>query len=255
MKEVKAMLAALRLNYLRDLPSHIDELEELVLELEREGFDLERCRELYRRVHSLKGSGSTYGMHTLSDVCHPFEDCLSNLIEQPSLLKTSFLPLALQYIDLLRQVVTIYSDGAEPGAETKQALQALRLSSSKASLSALLVEGSEVIAGLLKDVLKDQGFRIEMFDDGYLALGRALSEHFDLIVTSQETKRLNGQALISAVQKSSLRTSVTKTILMTSMQTKAGAGGPDFVLHKDAQLKEKFRAIVLELVHAHHLPS
>ena len=82
MKEVKAMLAALRLNYLRDLPSHIDELEELVLELEREGFDLERCRELYRRVHSLKGSGGTYGMHTLSDVCHPFEDCLSNLIEQ-----------------------------------------------------------------------------------------------------------------------------------------------------------------------------
>ena len=30
MEQVKLMLAALRSNYLRDLPSHIDELEELI---------------------------------------------------------------------------------------------------------------------------------------------------------------------------------------------------------------------------------
>ena len=70
MDQVKVMLAALRSNYLRDLPSHIDELEEILLELERDGFDLETCRDLYRQVHSLKGSGGTFGL-SVSDGPNP----------------------------------------------------------------------------------------------------------------------------------------------------------------------------------------
>ena len=102
MEQVKVMLAALRSNYLRDLPSHIDELEEVLLELERTGFALETCQDLYRRAHSLKGSGGTYGLHVLSAVCHPFEELLSGLLERPELLRGGFTGTAIKYIDLMR---------------------------------------------------------------------------------------------------------------------------------------------------------
>lgn len=246
MDQVKAMLNALRENYLTDFPSHIDELEQLLLELERRGYELEVCRDLYRRVHSLKGSGGTYGLHVLSDICHPFEDLLSHLLENNALLKEHFMEAALLYIDLLRQAHRFYAEGAEPGAEIQLALQNIRQRSTKTSHSALLVESSEVVLGLLKDVLKSHGFRIEVVNDGYLALGRMLAEHFDLLITSLETKRLNGLALISAVQKSGARSHKTKTILLTTTQLKIAGEQPDFILKKDAHLKNKFKEIVVE---------
>ena len=248
MEQVKVMLAALRSNYLRDLPSHIDELEELLLELERDGFNLETCRDLYRRVHSLKGSGGTYGLHVLSDVCHPFEDLLSTLLERPELLRASFTETALKYIDLMRQVHVTYAMGNEPGAEVNQILHELRQKATKTSYSALIVEGSDVVVGMLKEVLKSQGYRIEVVNDGYLALGRLLAEQFDVLITGLETKRLNGIALISAVQKSGLRMSKTKTILLTATQLKSTGDNPDFIIKKDAALKAKFKEIITELV-------
>jgi CheY-like chemotaxis protein/HPt (histidine-containing phosphotransfer) domain-containing protein len=248
MDQVKVMLAALRSNYLRDLPSHIDELEELLLGLERDGFDLETCRDLYRRVHSLKGSGGTYGVHVLSDVCHPFEDLLSSLLERPELLRIGFTETALKYIDLMRQVHTFYATDNEPGAEIKQILLELRQNATTTSHSALIVEGSDVVIGMLKEVLKSRGYRIEVVSDGYEALGRLLAEHFDVLVTGLETKRLNGLALISAVQKSGPRTSKTKTILLTATQLKSNSDNPDFIIKKDANLKEKFKEIVNALV-------
>lgn len=242
------MLAALRGNYLRDLPSHIDELEELLLGLEREGYDLEICRDLYRRAHSLKGSGGTYGLHVLSDVCHPFEDLLSSLLEHPELLHSGFTEAALKYVDLMRQVHATYASGNEPGAEIKPILLALRQDGTKTSHSALIVEGSDLVVGMLKEVLQSHGFRIEVVNDGYLALGRLLAEHFDVLVTGLETKRLNGLALIAAVQKSGPRTSKTKTILLTATQLKSNSDTPDFIIKKDAGLKEKFKEVVIELM-------
>ena len=247
MEQVKQMLAALRSNYLRDLPSHIDELEELLLELERKGFDLETCHELYRRAHSLKGSGGTFGLHPLSDVCHPFEDLLSSLIERPELLQSGLIETALKYIDLMRQVHATYASGNEPGPEIKQILFGLRQDTSKTTHAALVVEGSDVVVVMLKEILKSQGYRVEVVNDGYVALGRLLAEHFDVLVTGLETKRLNGLALISAVQKSGLRMSNIKTILLTATQLKSSSDKPDFIIKKDASLMGKFKEIVIEL--------
>ena len=241
------MLAGLRKNYLQDLPSHIDELEGLLINLERKGFDLEICRELYRRVHSLKGSGGTFGLHVLSDVCHPFEDLLSGLLERTQSLQGGFTETALKYVDLLRHVHRNYADGIEPGADVKTSLQGLRQKTTKTSYSALIVESSDLVVGMLKEILLSQGFRIEVVHDGYLALGRVLAEHFDLLVTGLETKRLNGLALISAVQKSGQRSSKTKTVLLTATQLKNTNDKPDFIIKKDADLKENFRSIVMEL--------
>jgi CheY-like chemotaxis protein len=248
MEQVKAMLSALRSNYLRDLPSQLDELEQLVLELERTGFETEGSRELYRRIHSLKGSGGTYSLHVLSDICHPFEDLISNLLEHSDLFNNGFVEIALAYLDLLRKVQATYRDGQEPGSEIKLALQELRRQASLSLHSALVVDVSDVVVGMLRDILKSSHFRVEVLNDGYAALGRILSEPFDVVITGLEIKRLNGLALISAVQRAGTRVGKTKTILLTSTQLKLGADKPDFILKKDAELRKNLNQALAEIV-------
>ena len=242
------MLASLRENYLRDLPGHIDEIEQILLDLERAGFDLSMCRELYRQVHTLKGSGGTYGLDFLSDICHPFEDLLSSLIESPMLVKQGAIALGLQYVDLMRKACLVYSMDCEPSADLKLNLHALRQRASRNSHSALIIEGSEVVLNMIKETLKEYGFRVEVARDGYLALGRILAEPFDLLVTGLENKRLNGLALISAVQKSGVRTGKTKTVLLTASQLHAHADLPDYVVRKNADLKAHFRQVLEQIL-------
>jgi len=248
MNKAQAMLNALRSTYLNDLPSHIDELESLLLKLESHGFDLEICRELYRRIHSLKGSGGTYGMHVISDVCHPFEDLISHFLEHTELLHQGFITTALDYIDLLRRVTYYYQQSKVPSEEIKSQLQVLRQRALQDPYSALIVESSDVVVNIIKDVLKTYRFRLEVAKDGYLALGRILSEPFDLVITGLETPRMNGMALISAAQRLGGKSKNTTCILITASQLKQDEDLPDFVLQKDAMFRESFNKIVQRLI-------
>jgi CheY-like chemotaxis protein len=250
MENVKAMLAVLRDNYLRDLPAHIDDIEQIVLTLERTGFQLESCQELYRQVHSLKGSGGTYDVSFISDICHPFEDLLSQLIEQPKGLP-GFGSTALAYIDLMRKACFSYTARLEPSAELISALHALRQSVSNTLYSALVVDSSEVVTGILRDILLSFGFRVEVLQDGYQALGRLLSEPFDVLVTGLELPRLNGIALISAVQKSGSRSAKVSTVLLTTSDQIDEQVRPDYILKKNSDLKNNFRLCIGNVIAVH----
>jgi len=242
------MLEALRSNYLKDLPSHIDDLESLVLKLESQGFELEICRDLYRQIHSLKGSGGTYGMHVISDICHPFEDLISGLLEHTESLYQGFVSTALEYIDLLRKVASHYQQSKTPDEEIRLKLQDLRNRALQNPYSALVIESSDVVVNIIKDVLKMHHFRIEVAKDGYLGLGRILSEPFDLVITGLETPRMNGMALISAAQRLGGKFKNTKCVLITASRLRQDEDIPDFVLQKDALFRERFNKVVHHLI-------
>lgn len=105
-----------------------------------------------------------------------------------------------------------------------------------AQISALIVERSPVIIGILRENLKLLNARIEVVDDGYLALGRALADPFDYLITSLEIKRLNGAALIGALRLAQGKAGMTKTILLTvNALTFSTAVKPSHVLLKDGQ--------------------
>lgn len=248
MDHVKAMLAVLRDNYLRDLPNYIDDIEQVLLDLERDGFQLDLCRELYRQVHTLKGSGGTYGMSFISDICHPLEDLLTNLIEYPDMLQQGLIETALRYVDLMRKACSSYSAHLEPGPELKLNLHALRQSMTKSSYAAIIVESSDVVIGAMRETLTEFGFRIEVVADGYAALGRLLAEPFDVLITSLENSRLNGIALISALQKSGSKIAKTKTVLLTTSDHLDHQVKPDYLLRKNAELKKRFRMCISEIV-------
>lgn len=241
------LLLKLRNNYLDELPSRLQEIEKIIIELEKSGFIEEQFNTLFRLVHSLKGSGGTYGLHEITTVCHPLEDILSDIAEHPLKLNKTSTDVCLEYVDLLRNIVDDYAFNDECTLDIESYIQVLRQKISSSKRSALIVERSSAMLGFLSESLRSQGVRVEVAEDGYSALGRILSEPFDFLITSMEVPRLNGAALVAALRLAKLKNESTTTILLTSNAVNLPvAVKPNFVVMKDAQLHQKISAILAD---------
>lgn len=258
MDQVQMLLQQLKQNYLAELPERVDKLEYLVLELERHGYSQGLYHELYRQVHSLKGSGGTYGLHAITSICHPLEDFLSTVDEKSVLSQMGFANIALAYLDILRDVLARMASKPDTIFDIEHLLTGLRQRSFEPKYYAMLVENSSTVVKMISRVLHLANFRIAVQDDGYLALGRALAERFDLIISAQEVKQLNGSALIAAVKLSYSGANQTKTILLTANPTLQNQPNqpnqpnqqnqPDYLLSKDDQLSSRLHALLKKIV-------
>jgi two-component system NtrC family sensor kinase len=65
----------------------------------------------------------------------------------------------------------------------------------------LVVEDEPTVANLIADVLRDEGFEIEIHLDGREAAERAASEKFDLIVCDMKMPNLDGQSLYESLSR------------------------------------------------------
>ena len=74
-----AQLAALRQQYIDDLPGRIDEIEAGWAGLAGDGYGPEACQALFRTVHSLAGSAPSFGHHALGDAARELEAVIDGL--------------------------------------------------------------------------------------------------------------------------------------------------------------------------------
>lgn len=205
------LLAEMQADFLDELPERCNRIEERVMALERQesgAFD-----ELYRQVHSLKGSGGMFGVPVITTICHQFESFISEVHTRFNRQAAS---AALAYVDLLRK--TAKASGREGAvlAGIEQALERLRLSSLSGRASVLLVEPSEAMRKLYAEVFADKPIHLVTLDSGLAALERMLHEPFDLLVASRELSDLNAIALLAAVRESGSRNKDIPVILVSS---------------------------------------
>lgn len=99
----QALLANMRAEFLDEFPERCGHLEDLVLSLEKSPANHETFNELYRKVHSLKGSGGTHGLNIVTTVCHQLETRLTDAAAKQAFGK-AFVSAALAYVDMLRKV-------------------------------------------------------------------------------------------------------------------------------------------------------
>lgn len=205
------LLAGMRDDFVRELPERCDLIEESVLALERgagNAFD-----ELFRLVHSLKGSGGTFGLPLITSICHQFESYISNIRGQFDPLAVSN---ALAYVDLLRRVAETPEREGVLAAAIEQDLEQLRISSMPASASVLLVEPSVATRKFCQGVLEPLSVRLVSQDRGLPALELLLHQPFDLLVAARELPDLNALALVAALRESGSRNKDIPVILISS---------------------------------------
>lgn len=230
-KDFALILAEMQADFLDELPERCARIEARVMALERGedgAFD-----ELYRQVHSLKGSGGTFGVPLITTICHQFESFLSEAGEG---LERQAASTALAYVDLLRRTPAAQRD-SQTAAAVEQALERLRASSLSGRVSVLVVEPSEAMRKLYREVFAGGRTQLVVMDSALQALERLLHEPFDLLVASREQSDLNAVALLAALRDSDSRNRSIPAILVSSNPAPVPARlGVRAVVRRDPQL-------------------
>ena len=209
--EFDVLLAEMQADFLDELPERCDRIEQGVMALERQEADA--FNELYRQVHSLKGTGGMFGVPVITTICHQFETFVSETRERFDRQASS---TSLAYVDLLRKTAKSTGRDAAGVATIEQALDRMRTSTLSGRASVLLVEPSEAMRKLYKEVFADEPVHLVTLGRGLEALERMLHEPFDLLVASRELPDLNAIALMAAVRESGCRNKDIPVILVSS---------------------------------------
>lgn len=80
--QLQAQLKALGDNYAAQLPEKLALIEQTLKHLPRTGWDEEGFASLHRQVHSLAGSGKTFGFSKLGDAARALEQYLKTLLQE-----------------------------------------------------------------------------------------------------------------------------------------------------------------------------
>jgi HPt (histidine-containing phosphotransfer) domain-containing protein len=244
---IAAMLQQLRNAYLAELPERCEQIERLVLSFATSGVKAQAYEDLYRHVHSLKGSAGTHGVPFLSTVCHQFEDLLTQAGESGLKGKSGF---CLQYVDLLKRGTDYARENRDSG-ELEAALEVLRSGLLRNRHPVLLVDSSGVQAGICQSALDTLPVQLTILDDGIEALGLLLQERFALLITGRTLKRLNGIALSCALRASDSANRNMPVILLSAdanLPDTARLAQVNTVIQRDAALANKLRTHVERLI-------
>ncbi len=241
--QAQKMLEQIRNSYLVEMPVKCDDIENLILSLTSNFSD--SYAEVYRLVHSMKGSAGTHGLAMVSAICHELEDNLAKLDESGKDVNGTEINIMLRLVDLVRRARGIALKNTSDFSETERELEAIRKESLQDEYPVLLVESSGYVKLMCQQALSSLPVQLTIEEDGLLALQRLLNKRFACVITANETKTLNGIAMISAIRNSESRNKNIKTILLTSREDLRDGKHlqVDYVINRNASLSDN-------LVHA-----
>ncbi|HQT32311.1 MAG TPA: Hpt domain-containing protein [Thiobacillus sp.] len=215
MEAFQALLEGMRADFLAELPERCDRCDDLILTLEISPNDREAFNELYRSVHSLKGSGGTHGLSIITALCHQLESLISETDARRGFGEV-FATRALAYVDLLRQVEQVARQTHPDCSAIETELEVLRQLTLQRRKAGLIAESSIMMAGLYQKALETLPLQLTVIDNGLTALGRLLHEPFDFVIVGGELKELNGMALMAALRTAQARNQSIPAILVSS---------------------------------------
>lgn len=238
--DIEKMLLELRLGYIAELPSRLEEVEQIVLNLKQTDSFTDDYQSIYRHIHSIKGSAGTHGLHIISSVCHVLEDKVIEVEGNPSLITDEFIDSVLGFIDLLRTTLDLINSKVEDFAEVEAELERLSGKGSEYEYKVLLIMASVLHRKMITSAFEKYRVKFRFETNGYDALGLLLKEPYDILVTNMEVSDLQGLPIISALRMSHSRNKDIPSILLTSgkLQTYGRSIDPNYVIKKDADLME-----------------
>ncbi|MGM0588722.1 MAG: chemotaxis protein CheA [Bacteroidota bacterium] len=137
----------------------LDQIEQICIECPVDRIGVDQIAEIYRTVHSLKGSARMFGFEEIEHVYHDLEDILDYVREHPSLWSTEIRAMVLECIDWTRWVMGSEKQGdeainADTLSQTLQELKAVVLGRHEAEKSNSESTRSELSHNRFKIVLK-----------------------------------------------------------------------------------------------------
>lgn len=257
-------LKAMRRNYLHDLREDLDKMEALIMQITDASQNVEPRKHLARSLHSAKGTAGSYDLQLLSIALHRMEDVLlrQELTDDSDTEKVDEL---LRQKDLIESIVLAYETENDILLEDhRMRVRAVlqqeispdqRHSPPQSQLTAsqthrvLLVEPTKTVVKLCVRALRSKSIEIATVRDGYEALGRLLTEHFDSVISSFVLPRISGTHLHQIIRLLPGPNQRLKFTLISSKQdSERPYPEPDYFLKKDAFLGEELERIYKNLL-------
>ena len=156
------LLEQLKERFLSELPEQCQELSTLVLSLSQHPENHSFYEELYRKIHSLKGSAGTHGITIISQVCHHFEDLLTTLDDDAIQIDTTFTNNCLSYVDLIQDAITAAQHAHTDYTAIEHKLEHIRQTLSKDNYRGMIIETSSMMALMCKDALSSLPIQLSL---------------------------------------------------------------------------------------------
>ncbi|MCB1164564.1 MAG: chemotaxis protein CheA, partial [Leptospiraceae bacterium] len=100
--------------FLDEASEHIEDLNQNLLRLERDGYDTETINEIFRSAHTLKSSAAFVGLDSLSNLAHHMEDLFQNVKDNAINVTTDVVNLFFRCLDRIKAAVAVVADGGKP---------------------------------------------------------------------------------------------------------------------------------------------
>ncbi|GLQ32334.1 chemotaxis protein CheA [Litoribrevibacter albus] len=92
----------------------LDSMEEGLLDLNPDDFDVETINTIFRAAHSIKGGAGTFGFQVVAEFTHVVETLLDEIRAGSRTLEAPHIDLLLRSVDCLREIMNSLQDGEEP---------------------------------------------------------------------------------------------------------------------------------------------
>lgn len=162
---MELLLQELRRQFAEQLPAKLDQIEATYRQFRQENRSGKDVHELYRFVHSLTGSGATFGMPLLSDAARDLECHLRAQSEADRPASSSEWELARTGIETLREVARNYLATLEPLLNTPApAATPIEISQPEPAVprrTVLLLDADSLFADTLASQLGFYGYSLQ----------------------------------------------------------------------------------------------
>ncbi|WP_137165925.1 chemotaxis protein CheA [Salinimonas lutimaris] len=142
---------------------HLDDMEQLLMELDVDDPDLEQLNSIFRAAHSIKGGSGIFGFDALTGLTHVMENLLDKARNSTIKLDVPTVDLFLETVDLLKVILDAYKSQSDlPDEDIQQGVAALEQALAKSAGDAPPPQDGEPAAESASQAA-DDGFGF--FDD------------------------------------------------------------------------------------------
>ena len=114
--------------FLEEVEEHIGNLEENLVQLEREPENQDLVQSIFRSFHTIKGSSSSIGFQRMMELAHLMENLLDGVRSKSIIVTPSLIDVLLRGVDLLKNIKdTVALEGKEPEIDIQDIVENLRV--------------------------------------------------------------------------------------------------------------------------------
>ncbi|MCB9062127.1 MAG: response regulator [Halobacteriovoraceae bacterium] len=239
-------LEELRKEFFENLFYEMDNVEDNLYILEESESPSKIVSEIFRVAHSLKGGSGSLELSELTTLFHHFEDFLSNSFKSVNV--DEFKNVGLEYVELIKKCANDFLDGqVEDIDKYIVGASTLKTEVEKDKMRVLFVESTKIVSKLEIGVANDLNLSYSVVKDGLQALNKLYSDSFDILVTNNILRKLDGPSLITALKVSNSLNSQIKTILVSSIEDFAKDSSletrADFFVVQDENFQQNLKNI------------